>query len=181
MAAAIDLIGHTFGRLRVTELLGVRNRSPLASRGHRYWRCECECGNQIETCSTNLRTGNTKSCGCLQRERVGKNSHLYSGGLLQAEYRRQISGARRRSLEFNLSVSELEILFTSNCFYCKSAPKEDNRGLVRNGVDRMDNAEGYTVDNCVACCKVCNRLKGAMSADCFIEHISKILKNLTGN
>src|SRR5215831_18287230 len=58
---AVDLVGQHFSRLVVIE--------PAEPRaGKRYWLCRCECGNEIVATGSNLRTGNTNSCGCFQRE-----------------------------------------------------------------------------------------------------------------
>ena len=60
-AKAADTTGATFGRLTVIyELPEKRN----ARRG----LCRCICGNELLVGLTQLRTGRTKSCGCLQRE-----------------------------------------------------------------------------------------------------------------
>ena len=32
------------------------------------WMCECECGNQKEVSSSNLKNGKTQSCGCLHKK-----------------------------------------------------------------------------------------------------------------
>jgi len=45
-----------------------------------------------------------------------------------------------------------------------------------NGLDRVDNAVGYTVDNCVPCCAICNRGKNSMGYNDFIEYISDLIK-----
>lgn len=40
------------------------------------WVCKCQCGKTVTVYSKRLRNGNTKSCGCLQRDKVqilGKN------------------------------------------------------------------------------------------------------------
>lgn len=37
-------------------------------KGRLAWVCECDCGNTCVVVSTSLRTGNTKSCGCLRRK-----------------------------------------------------------------------------------------------------------------
>ena len=33
-----------------------------------WWKCQCECGNVISVRGTDLRSGNTKSCGCVKSE-----------------------------------------------------------------------------------------------------------------
>jgi hypothetical protein len=46
--------------------------------------------------------------------------------------------------------------------------------LLRNGVDRVDSGRGYTVDNCVPCCKFCNLMKRNYTPEFFLAHTSKI-------
>ena len=43
-----------------------------------------------------------------------------------------------------------------------------------NGIDRIDSSKGYSLDNCVPCCPLCNRLKSDLDKNMFLEHISKI-------
>lgn len=57
----IDETGNKYGKLTVLEFAGWSNKHGS------IWRCQCDCGNIIEVEGTNLRTGNTKSCGCLRR------------------------------------------------------------------------------------------------------------------
>jgi hypothetical protein len=53
--------------LRVGRLvaLGPVRRAPL---GVIIWLCQCDCGNQTEVHGHDLRSGKTKSCGCLNKE-----------------------------------------------------------------------------------------------------------------
>ena len=43
-----------------------------------------------------------------------------------------------------------------------------------NGVDRIDSNKGYTKDNCVPCCKICNQMKSNIDIGTFLTQISKI-------
>jgi hypothetical protein len=56
-----DLTDMRFGRL--TALARDYSKS-----GHAFWRCRCDCGKDAIVASVSLRNGNTRSCGCLQRE-----------------------------------------------------------------------------------------------------------------
>lgn len=57
-------LGKTFNRLTVLRQHGID------SKKQRIWECMCVCG-QVTTTSTHaLRSGQTKSCGCLQREKA---------------------------------------------------------------------------------------------------------------
>ena len=61
------MIGERFGRLVVTGEIRVRDTRRVRLK----YACRCDCGattGPIEP--ANLRSGNTSSCGCLQRERT---------------------------------------------------------------------------------------------------------------
>ena len=59
MQKRTTLYGMKFGRLTAIEPIRDPNR-------HRYnWRCVCECGNEVIVPSFKLKSGHTKSCGCL--------------------------------------------------------------------------------------------------------------------
>lgn len=60
----LDLTGKTFGNLFVVgkDLNNTTNRSK--------WLCKCICGNTLSVRSNSLRTGGTKSCGCVGKEKL---------------------------------------------------------------------------------------------------------------
>jgi len=66
LKTAIDITGNRYGKLTVIQR---GNGSP----GKVYWVCVCDCGNTIVVSGNNLKTGNTKSCGCLKTEPQAKN------------------------------------------------------------------------------------------------------------
>ena len=60
-----DLTGQKFGRLTVIERAGSDKQNKAV------WICKCECGNITKPIpSDKLISGNTSSCGCLQKDRV---------------------------------------------------------------------------------------------------------------
>ncbi|MCC9273543.1 MAG: alcohol dehydrogenase [Enterococcus aquimarinus] len=61
-----DLTGQRFGRLVV-----VRETNERKS-GYVVWECKCDCGEISFVTSWHLRSGNTKSCGCLREEVCSK-------------------------------------------------------------------------------------------------------------
>jgi hypothetical protein len=65
----LDLTDQRYARL--TALVWLRQEG-----SHQIWWCRCECGRELEVRAGNLRSGNTKSCGCLFRE---GNNHLVHG------------------------------------------------------------------------------------------------------
>lgn len=53
----IDITGIKFGRLTAI------------SRDYGYkWICVCDCGKTLSVDKNNLRSGHTKSCGCLEKD-----------------------------------------------------------------------------------------------------------------
>lgn len=70
MGKIIDITGQRFGRLTALQVIG------KDGRGEKIWHCICECGNTKDALSSNLRKGLTQSCGCLQKERAGKNTPI---------------------------------------------------------------------------------------------------------
>jgi hypothetical protein len=57
-----DLTGQRFGRLIAIKPIGKhKNRSII-------WECKCDCGCITQALSARLKTGEKRSCGCLQKE-----------------------------------------------------------------------------------------------------------------
>jgi hypothetical protein len=56
-----SLTGRVFGRLKVLRLYGT-------DRNGAIYVCQCECGKILNVRGAHLRSGNTKSCGCLRRD-----------------------------------------------------------------------------------------------------------------
>lgn len=57
----VDITGQRFGRLTVIEYVETVKKAS-------WWRCKCDCGNEKNITLNHLRTGQTRSCGCLAAE-----------------------------------------------------------------------------------------------------------------
>jgi len=179
----IDLTGAKFGRW------AVQRRDPkLRATKAAYWFCLCNCGTLKSICGSALRKGSSKSCGCLASELTSvRTKELFSlpRGVaafndLFHRYKRQ---AKQREYEFNLTKEHFKMLVTSDCYYCGTPPAQvvqsrygRNGGVTYNGVDRQNNAQGYTADNVVPCCGMCNRAKRDASVAEFIEWATRITR-----
>ena len=86
MGRALDLTGVTFGRLTVDEFAGTIGDNRKNSK--RYWYCTCECGAEVLVHTGDLRSGKTKSCGCLNKE-LARERKLVHGGCLDRRNRGQ--------------------------------------------------------------------------------------------
>ena len=58
MSKPLDITGMRFGRL--TAIRPTEKRS----HGRVVWECKCDCGNTVFAVASNLKDGNTGSCGC---------------------------------------------------------------------------------------------------------------------
>ena len=63
----LDLTGQRFGRL-----VAIRDSGERKSGQGVIWECKCDCGEISFVSRVSLRSGDTKSCGCLHKEVVSK-------------------------------------------------------------------------------------------------------------
>jgi 5-methylcytosine-specific restriction endonuclease McrA len=68
-----------------------------------------------------------------------------------------------------LTDPEATALILGECWYCAAVANHTN------GIDRVDNVLPYTPENTVSACWTCNRMKGQMGREEFLEHCKKIL------
>lgn len=181
-----NLSGRRFGRLTVIKfshcVLDRRYKYPGQSA---YWLCGCVCGNQKIVKASYLLNGTTKSCGCLRKEYTdGKkkdNAKRIGESAFNNIYNKYKRRAKSRGLCFELNEKEALKLFLEPCYYCGqhpsniSKPSSETTGVFTyNGIDRKDNSKGYTLDNCVPCCKICNHAKYTSTVEDFDNWIKKI-------
>jgi hypothetical protein len=74
-------------------------------------------------------------------------------------YRR---GSRRRGIRWLLTQREFYKLVSCSCYWC---------GSEGGGVDRIDSKKGYSRENCVPCCKLCNVGKNDSPASVFVNWV----------
>jgi hypothetical protein len=137
-----------------------------------FWWVECSlCEKQRMISSKELK--NNQICNC--------NKHLEFGeAAFNILYRQYKANAKERKFEFLLNKKDFKFLTNQDCYYCGSAPNQEigekgNYGkYIYNGIDRINNDEGYKIDNCVGCCGVCNKAKRIMSEEDFYELINLI-------
>lgn len=86
-------------------------------------------------------------------------------------YNKYKKWAKKRNHNFELTLEVFESYWQNNCSYC--GDKIDTIGL-----DRVDNNLGYTLENIVPCCYVCNRMKQELSFNNWINKMKKILKKV---
>ena len=80
MAQLKNEIGNTYGYLTVIT------RAENDKEGRAQWLCQCKCGNQVIVRGKALRNGNTKSCGCYQKERASQSNMDRVGSLVGKKF-----------------------------------------------------------------------------------------------
>lgn len=174
-SVASNLSGQRFGLLTVTHSTGEKDRN-----GYWMWEAICDCGKTIIRPSYRFSRG-IQSCGCLPRGRKPLPNNQSHINLL---YTKNRYSAKVRELMFSISPSDFQLLIEQPCHYCGSLPLlREHKNLAgkyaNNGLDRKNNSEGYTVENCVSCCWTCNRMKNTLSAEEFISHIERVHDHIT--
>lgn len=82
---AIDLTGQRFGRLTVVCRNGIKNKAAA-------WKCLCDCGNEKTISGTTLRSGASKSCGCLCKELSAQRGSNRWGGIGNPKHNHGMAG-----------------------------------------------------------------------------------------
>lgn len=163
-------IGKQFGSIKVNDIdLSIPNRI--------YFLCTClECKKDIRVRNDGLHDKTACCSKCMGKWRKENFEKRYIDALpkdIRYKYIHFKCNAKRKNriIPFELTKEECEKMCESNCFYCNC-----KRCL---GIDRVDNNKGYTVQNCVPCCGICNTMKMDMTKESFIIKISQILNNIT--
>lgn len=163
-----DLIGRKFNQLTVVEFSHT-NKYRVS-----HWKCICDCGNKIVKIvqSGSLKTGGTQSCGCSRKLDTGIAT-------LNTLFRNCKKSALERNYIFQLSLEEFKNIINQNCHYCSESPQnrsfstKNNDSYIANGIDRKDNHIGYILENCLPCCIICNRAKGSLPYQSFLNYLSR--------
>ena len=154
---SIDITGMVFGRL--TVLYRHQNDYITPSTGKRMslWVCRCICGNTTIVSLSGLRSGKTKSCGCLQRERTAQANTKHGG-----RYDRlHTMWANMKNRCFNPNYAEFKDYGGRGIKVCKewmeypgfkkwaiSAGYNDSLQRGKQTLDRIDSNSDYCPENC---------------------------------
>lgn len=148
-----NLLDKKFGRLLVLERLPRKNKRTM-------WRCRCDCGNYKTTRSENLTRFLTKSCGCLQKEKVyktGKENLVHN--MCKTQFYKKYSGIKRRCENikdpnyFNYGNRGIKCLWGSfiefrDDMYESYQAHVKEFGEKNTTIDRIDNNGNYCRENC---------------------------------
>lgn len=148
-----DLTGQKFGRLEVIKYLGIDNGK------HSLWLCQCDCGKQTKVNTCHLKSGHTKSCGCLHKQSVGgEKCNFYKHGKTKTRQHNLWAGIIDRC--YNPKNQDYYNYGGRGIAVCKEWLDKE-KGFINfynwamtNGykddltIDRINNNKDYSPDNC---------------------------------
>jgi hypothetical protein len=172
-------IGTRFGNLLVLKALCPKNKKGADASNSVSSRslCRCDCGGERVAFNEDLRSGNTKTCGCRidLRNPDSEWIRLFHG---------YVSGATNRGVKFDLSVTQVKRICLLPCYYCGAKasnlavpPKRAHRSrtpIRYNGIDQVLARAGYHPGNVLPCCCFCNRAKSNLNPDEFVRWINRV-------
>ena len=141
----IDLIGRKFNLLTVKERMGRKDYCIL-------WKCQCECGKEIITAGERLRSGSTRSCGCLRKSPPYKIKDRKEAILKNLFFKKIKKRSKNIEKPYDLSFASFCELVLSKCYYCgephSQISKDEARYkgkthfmsdtvILHNGIDRI--------------------------------------------
>lgn len=144
-----DLTGKRFGRLTVVSFDGYSEKS----HGTR-WLCKCDCGKQKSVLSSCLKRGLTTSCGCYASERKSERNKKHGFGNSDRLYR---IWSDMKSRCYSPSDKNFKRYGARGICICPEWRKDFlqfREWALSNGyddalsIDRIDNNNGYSPDNC---------------------------------
>jgi hypothetical protein len=177
----LNVAGMVYGRLTAIR------PTPHRKSGKAVWIFQCSCGKRKTIIRHNVTRGRVVSCGCYSKE-IRKEINLKRRHPTGDACRHQLflvyrKGAEKRNIQFNITESQFNKLTKMDCAYCGVPPiqltnrpqyQRINGDYPHNGIDRKDSSKGYTIKNCLPCCKRCNYAKGASSFNEFIAWITRL-------
>ncbi len=144
MGGLIDHAGERFGRLVVLA------REPNTPLGHAVWECRCDCGSRTVVLAGDLRSGATKSCGCLRSEIVrakntthGLRNHPMYGTWAHMRGRCQDKNDKSYPRYGGRGITICKEWEDFSVFLRDMGPAPQGMSI-----DRIDNNKGYRPDNC---------------------------------
>lgn len=141
-------VGDRFGRLVVI----CKTQKQRGERIQNAWYCRCDCGNEVSHFTSNLRSGNTRSCGCLLRDILPTVNYRHGESHSSPEYRAW-KAMRTRARNPNIPGAQWYNLKGVKCCkrwndYRKFLADMGRKPTPRHTLDRINSNGDYKPSNC---------------------------------
>lgn len=162
------IIGKTFGQLTALRI------DHQDYRGIIYYEFKCSCGNIKILPGAWVRSGNTKSCGCLHAKITKKMFFKGVGELGSTYFTHCKNHAKARNLQWKITIQNAWNQFIKQNKKCAISGVEltfPTNSTLRGtaSLDRIDSTKGYTTDNIQWVHKDVNMMKQDRSDEGFIK------------
>lgn len=165
-------INHTFGNYTVLDI-DHEEYNKENYRKRTYFKCKCNrCGKECIVRSDKMTSKRfpPKCCQyCVndqQKETAERKYKIKDTKYLRNRINSIKGNAKTRHYNIELTDKQILDIIKQPCYYCNQE--------IALGIDRLDSTKNYTLDNCVPCCFICNRMKNKYSLQTFLEKIRLI-------
>lgn len=139
----IDLTGKKFGKLTVIKKEKSKNN-------HTMWLCKCDCGKEKIVGGNELKSGNTKSCGCYNLQKLHERK---KHGMCKTRIYKIWCCMKYRC--YGKKYKQPEYYKNKNIIVCDQWKKFDNfyewakdKYFEGSSIDRIDVNGNYEPSNC---------------------------------
>ena len=171
-------------KTRIVETKLYKNRKELTqvlqTTTHTSQRVCTKCGKDFEMFKTRYGKESIKCTKCninqakqddKRKDRV-RNFKEEKRKNIQGYFTDYVRAASKRGYEMNIDFETFSALVIAPCHYCGHYTDQET-----NGIDRVDNLQGYSKENCVTACWKCNRIKHAYHKEFFLEKCRMFIKD----
>lgn len=146
----MDLLGESYNNW--TVIARAKTKIQPSGKSVRFWKCICKCGKEKDVNESNLRSGLSKSCGCVGSAKTSKRNTKHGLALSHKRAFDVWNNLTQRCRNSNnpgyndyggrgITVCERWLNFKN--FLDDMGDPPDSMEI-----DRIDNNDGYSLNNC---------------------------------